>query len=147
MKVILLDNVDRLGKRGEVITVKEGYARNYLIPHNVARPATPGNMKMLETLKKKQALEDARHLADANARAQKLAALSLTINAAAGDEEKLYGSVTSEMIAAALKSEGFDIDKKDILLDEQIKKLGVYQVSVRLHPEVKAVLRVWIVKQ
>ena len=145
--MILIQDTDRLGKMGDIVNVKDGYARNYLFPKNIAKEATPGNMKTLDSLKKKQALEDAKRLAEAKALAQKMAALSITISARAGEEEKLFGTVTTEMISDALNAEKITIDKKDIVLDEPIKKLGVYQVGVKIHPEVKASLRVWIVKE
>ena len=147
MKVILLQTVDRLGKAADVITVKEGYARNYLIPKKLAKEATAGNMKIMESLKKKQAEEDAKKLMEIKAIAEKLGALSLTIPAQAGEEEKLFGSVSNEDIAGALAIENIKIDKRDIVLEEPIKKLGAYQVTVKLHPEVKANLKVLIVKK
>ncbi|MFH0764061.1 MAG: 50S ribosomal protein L9 [Candidatus Omnitrophota bacterium] len=147
MKVILIENIDRLGNMGDIVTVKDGYARNYLIPNNKAKEASPGNMKILESLKKKKAAEDAKILAGARAIADKISSLSLTIPAEAGEEEKLFGSVSNEMIAEALAEEGISIDKRDILIDEPIKKLGVYQAAVKIIPEVKANLRVWIVKK
>ena len=147
MKVILLQTVDRLGKAGDVVTVKEGHARNFLIPKNVAKEATVNNMKMLESLKKKQAEEDAKRLAEIKALAERLEALSLTIPAQAGEEEKLFGSVSNEDIAAALAVENIKIDKRDIVLEEPIKKLGAYQAIVKLHPEVKANLKILIVKK
>lgn len=147
MKVILLETVDRLGKMGEVVAVKEGYARNYLIPKNKARPATPANMKILESLKAKQADEEKKKLEEAKALGEKISGLSLTIGAQSGEEEKLFGSVSNDAISAALAEEGIIIDKRDILLDEPIKKLGVYQATVKIHPEVKVSLRVWIVKK
>ncbi|MDD5173866.1 MAG: 50S ribosomal protein L9 [Candidatus Omnitrophota bacterium] len=147
MKVILTQTVDRLGKIGDIVNVKDGYARNYLFPKNAAKEATPGNMKILDSLKKKQVLEDAKRLDGAKALAEKIAALSITISAKAGEEEKLFGTVTTEMISAALGAEKIAVDKKDIVLDEPIKRLGVYQVGVKVHPEVKASLRVWIVKE
>ena len=147
MKVILLENIDRLGSVGEVISVKEGYARNYLIPKDKAKEATAGNMKMLEALKKKQAEEDNKRLEVVKTLADKVSNLSLTISAEAGEEEKLFGSVSSEMISEALKEEGINVDKKDIVLEEPIKKLGVYQVVVKMHPEARANLRVWVVKK
>ncbi len=147
MQVILLENIERLGKLGDIITVKKGYARNYLIPRNKAKPATPGNMKILETLKKKAALLDKARLEEVKVLSDKISTLSLTISAPAGEEEKLFGSVSNDMIADALKEEGINIDKRDIILDEPIKKLGVYQVVVKVHPEVKASLRVWVVKK
>jgi len=147
MKVILIENVDRLGNMGDIITVKDGYARNYLIPNNKAKQATPGNMKILESLKKKREAEDAKKLAEAKTMADKISSLSLTIPAEAGEEEKLFGSVSNDMIAEALAEEGIKIDKRDILIDEPIKKLGVYQATVKIIPEIKANLRVWIVKK
>ena len=147
MKVILLDTIARLGKTGDVVTVKEGFARNYLIPNKKAREATAGNMKILDSLKKKQAEEDTKKLAEVNALAEKLVSLSLTIPAQAGEEDKLFGSVSAEAIAEALSAVNITIDKRDIILEEPIKKLGLYQVTVKLHPEVKANLKVWIVKK
>jgi len=147
VKVILIENVDRLGNIGDLVNVKEGYARNYLIPKNLAKPATAGNMKILELLKKKKAEEDAKHLSEAKALAEKISNLSLTISAQAGEEEKLFGSISNDLIASSLAEEGITIDKRDILIDEPIKKLGVYQVAVKVNPEVKANLRVWIVKK
>ena len=109
--------------------------------------ATPGNIKTLESLKKKQVVEDEQKLNEAKAVAEKMASLSITISANAGEEEKLFGAVTTEMISKALEAEHISADKKDITIDEPIKKLGVYQVGVKVHPEVKASLRVWIVKE
>ena len=147
MKVILTQTVDRLGRAGDCVNVKGGYARNYLFPKNMAKDATPGNIRALESLKKKQAVEDENKLKEAKELAVKIGNISITVNAKAGEEEKLFGTVTAEMISKALEAENVSIDKKDIALDEPIKKLGVYQVSVKLHPEVRAVLKVWIVKE
>ena len=147
MKVILTQAIDKLGKAGDCVNVADGYARNYLLPKNIAKEATPGNMKNLEALKKKQAIDDENKLKEAKALADKMAALSITISAKAGEEEKLFGSVTTEMVSDALKAEKIFIDKKDIILDEPIKKLGVYQVGIKLHPEAKALLRIWVVKE
>ena len=147
MKVILVANVDKLGSMGDVITVKEGYARNYLIPKKMAKEATPGNMRSLDSLLKKKAAAEAKVLEEAKKIAEKLEALSLSIPAQAGEEEKLFGSVSSEMIAEALLVEGVSIDKRDIVLDEPIKKLGVYQVVVKIHPQVKASLKVSVVNK
>lgn len=147
MKVILTQTIDRLGKAGDCINVKDGYARNYLFPKNLAKEATQGNIKALESLKKKQAAEDESRLKEAKALAERIAGLSITISAKAGEEEKLFGAVTSDMVAKALEAERISVDKKDIVIDEPIKKLGVYQVGIKIHPEVKAALRVWIVKE
>ncbi|MCX5680383.1 MAG: 50S ribosomal protein L9 [Candidatus Omnitrophica bacterium] len=147
MKVILIENVDKLGSMGDVITVKRGYARNYLIPKKLAKEATPGNMKTLESILKKKASVEAKVLEGAKSIAERIAALSLSIPAQAGEEEKLFGSVSSEMISEALSHEGIAIDKRDIVIDEPIKKLGVYQVAVKIHPQVKASLKVWVVNK
>jgi large subunit ribosomal protein L9 len=147
MKVILTQDVDRLGKAGQVVTVKDGYARNYLIPNDKAKAATSGNMKSLDVIKKKEAAEDAKRLEAARALANRVSNISLTISVQAGEEEKLFGSVTNDAIADALKEEGVEIDRKDVMLDEPIKKLGVYQVSVKVHPDVKASVRLWVVKK
>lgn len=147
MKVILTQNVDRLGRAGDCINIKDGFARNYLLPKNMAKEATPGNIKALESLKKKQVLEDSARLSEAKALAERIQNLSITISAKAGEEEKLFGAVTVEMISKAFEAEGISIDKKDIIVDEPIKKLGVYQVGAKVHPEVKATLRIWIVKE
>jgi large subunit ribosomal protein L9 len=147
MRVILTENIEKLGKIGDVVSVKEGYGRNFLIPQNKAKPATEGNMKFLESLKKRQAAEEAAKLKEALRMADRLASLSITISMKAGEEDKLFGSVTTDMIADAVKAEGIDIDKKDIGLDEPIKKLGVYQAGIKIHPEVKASLRIWVVKE
>ncbi len=147
MKLILTQDVDKLGRAGDVINVKEGYARNFLLPNKKARPATPGNMKLLEARKKKEALEDERKAEAARALANRLSNLSLTISMEAGEEDKLFGSVTGDMISEKLKEEGVEIDKKDIVVEGEIRKLGIYQVSARIHPAVKATLKVWIVKK
>ncbi len=146
MKVILTQSIDRVGKMGDIVSVKDGYARNYLFPKKFAKEATTGNMKCIEGLKKKQALLEAAKIASAKVIADKIAALSITITVEAGEEDKLFGSVTTDMIATALEAEGVKVDKKDIILDEAIKKLGSYQVTVKIIPEVKAALKVLIAK-
>ncbi|MBU1038393.1 MAG: 50S ribosomal protein L9, partial [Candidatus Omnitrophica bacterium] len=105
MKLILMKDVDKLGHAGDIINVKEGYARNFLLPNNTARAATPGNMKLLETRKKKEALEDEKKVEAARALANRLSNLSLTISMEAGEEDKLFGSVTGDMISDRLKDE------------------------------------------
>jgi len=147
MKVILIENVDKLGSIGDVVTVKTGHARNYLIPKKLVKEATAGNLKSLESLLKKKAAVEAKVLEEANKVAEKIAALSLTIPAEAGEEEKLFGSVSSEKISEALAQEGVSVDKRDIVLDEPIKKLGAYQVTVKIHPQVKASLKVLVVNK
>jgi large subunit ribosomal protein L9 len=147
MKVILLQTIDKLGKAGEIVNVKEGYARNFLIPKKVAREATTANTHMLEAIKKKQAEEDAKKLTEMKSLAEKVASLAIEIAAQAGEEDKLFGSVSGEAIAEALAAENIKVDKRDIILEEPIKKLGSYKAIVKLHPEVKASLTISIVKK
>lgn len=147
MKIILLSDIKDLGKMGEVVNVKEGYARNYLIPKKMVKEATPGNMKTLDGILKKREAAEAKLLAEANELAGKISALSITIPAQAGEEDKLFGSISSDMISEALSGEGLKIDKRDIDTGEQIKKLGAYTVSVKVHPNVKATLKVLVIKE
>ena len=146
MKVILVKDVDRLGKAGDIVAVQEGYARNYLIPKALAKPSTTGNIKMLDAIKKKRTQEEENIMKEARVIAEKIGNLSITIPANAGEEEKLFGSISNDMISEALAAENILIDKKDISIDEPIKKLGVYNVQVKVHPDVKATLKVWVVK-
>lgn len=142
MKVILKSDVKDLGEVGGVVSVKDGFARNYLIPKNLAVEANEKNIKALEHERKK-ILEVARKVkAGAEDLAAKISSLSVTIMAKAGEEDKLFGSVTSMDIADALKGQGFDIDKKKIVLDDPIKRLGAYTVPVKIHSSVSAQLNV-----
>jgi large subunit ribosomal protein L9 len=147
MKVILIDDVETLGKKGEIKEVKRGLARNYLLPRKLAIEATPGNLKLWEqqrqALKKKE--EKAR--AEAEALAARLQAVSCTIHAKAGEEDRLFGSVTSQNISDALAKLGFEISRKDIDLDAPIKALGTYDVRIKLHPNVVANIKVNVVKE
>ena len=147
MEVILLKNVDKVGKQGDVLKVKDGYGRNYLLPRKLAVLSTPEAVKMIEVLKKKQQEELKKQKSQAEEMAAKIGALSCTIAVEAGVEDKIFGAVTGEMIRNNLRNDGLEIDKKDIIIEEPIKKLGVYSVNVKLHPEVTAVLRVWVVKK
>ena len=147
MKVILRDDVKSLGHMGEVVNVSDGYARNYLIPKNLAVEASTKNIKEFEHHKKIIG-EKAAKIKDASkATADRLAALTLTIKAKAGEEDKLFGSVTSMDIAQALAAEGFDVDKKKILIDEPIKRVGEYTVQVKLHADVAAPVNVHVVPE
>jgi large subunit ribosomal protein L9 len=147
MEVILNRDVEKLGKSGSVVRVKEGYARNFLIPNGLAVPLTPQNLKRLEQEKQKRALELEKSRRLAEALRDKLSGLSLTITALSQEEEKIYGSVTAQDIISSLKDEGIEIGKECIVLDEPIKSLGIYEVPVKLHPEVVGQIKVWIVKK
>jgi len=147
MDVILRTDVDNLGKAGEVVKVKDGYGRNYLLPRGLAYQATESNRRRLDAEHAQKGRKQAAEVADARAVAERLGAVSLTFTMKAGDGDKLFGSVTAADLAERLKAEGFALDKKQIELAEPLKALGVYKVPVRLHHEVKPEVRVWVVKE
>jgi len=147
MDVILRQDVDNLGSAGAVVTVKDGYARNFLLPRGLAYQATAGNRKRLEAEHASRAKRHAVEVTDMQALAAKLEPLSLTFTMKAGEGDKLFGSVTAADIAEQLKAQGFTIEKKQVELHEPLKALGVYKVPVRLHPEVKPEVRVWVVRE
>ena len=147
MEIILRQAVENLGKPGDVVKVKSGYARNYLLPHGLAYEATPGNLKRIQQERDRlDAAENERRSA-AQAIAEKLEQVSLTFSARVGEEGKLFGSVTAADIAEQLAAQGFQIERRLIDLHEPIKALGVYRVPVRLHADVKPEIRVWVIKQ
>lgn len=145
LKVILKENIDKLGKIGDVIRVSEGYARNFLLPRNLVIIADETNVKAMDHHKHAMERKKARATKDAQGLASKLEGYSCTISRKVGDQEKLFGSVTPADIAQVLQKEGHGVDRKQIHLDEPIKQLGVYTVPVRLHPDVTAQLKVWVV--
>ena len=147
MEIILLEDIKNLGKEGEAVKVRDGYARNFLIPKKIAALYTPGAVKTLEAKRKKELIRAEKEKKAARAVAERISKLSLTVTAEAGVNDTLFGSVTAETISNALRQEGIHIDKKSIILEEPIRRLGVYNVEVKLHPEVKETLRVWVVKK
>ncbi len=147
MDVILLVDVDKLGKAGDVIKVKDGYARNLLIPQEKAILCTKGNRKIVEEQKRLVSRRKEKELKSITQLAEKISSISCTIRVQAGEEDKLFGSVTNADIQEALAQEGINLDKRKIKLEEPIKKIGIYTVEVELHPEVKSSLKVWIVKE
>ncbi|MFB0527658.1 MAG: 50S ribosomal protein L9 [bacterium] len=147
MKVILCQTVKGLGERGDVILVSDGYGRNYLIPRHLAWEANEKNIHRLKEEKRKEQEKDEKILRSAITFAAKLDKISCTITVKTGESEKIFGAVTSSDIGEALRSQGIDVDKKDILLDEPIKELGVYTVKVRVHPKVTGKVKVWVVKE
>jgi len=147
MEVILNQDVEKLGKNGTVVEVKDGFARNFLIPNNLAVPLTSANLKRVEEKKQRKAAELGKIKKEAEELKMRLEALSLTIPVLTHEEDKLYASITAENIAGALKEEGLDIDKNSLELPEQIKSLGIYEIPVKLHPEIIAKVKVWIVKK
>jgi len=142
MEVILFENVKGLGRQGDKVKVSEGYFRNYLKPRGLAEEATPANLKRFEKMKQKQLELAAEKLSEARELAKRIQDLVVVVKAKAGDSDRLFGSVTAQDIASALEQQGYLIDKKHIELEEPLKKLGDYQVHLRLHPEVKAKVKV-----
>ena len=147
MKVILLDDVAKVGRRGEVRDVSDGYARNFLIPKKLALTATAGNLKNLDHIKRQQEAKAGRIRGDADGLRQRIETLVYEERRQASDEGKLFGSVTSQDIADFLGRHGLKIERRRIHLDDPIKALGETTVAVRLHPEVTAQLRVNVVRE
>ena len=146
MEVILIKDVEKIGKAHSVVKVKEGFARNFLFPHNLAKLATAGSIQQLEKDKQVKSAQYAKVKEESEELKKRLSALSLTISVLTQGEE-LYGSISSHDIATALKDEGFSIDKNTIDLAEPIKSLGIYELPVKLHPEVVATVKLWVVRK
>ncbi len=147
MKIILREDYQNLGKSGEIVKVKPGFARNYLIPKKIAYPAKPNYVRMLEEEKRQKFQRQRKEKKIAEALAEKLSSVSVTISVSVGEEDKMFGSVTTQDIGNALKEQGYDIDRRKIVLDEPIKALGIYSVPIKLFPEVEANVKVWVVKE
>ena len=147
MKVILLKDIEALGSAGEVVEVKNGYGRNFLIPRNEALVATAANMAQFESRRKQQETLAERDRRAAEALAKKLETESITAQVKVGEEDRLFGSVTAQNIAELLDEKGYEIDRRAIHLEDSIRELGVYNVEVRLHPEVAAAIKLWVVKE
>ncbi len=147
MKVILTKDITALGNLGAVVDVAKGYARNYLIPQGLALEATKGALAQMEQKKSKYAQVRAQEQQAAQVWATQLEGVTVTIAQRVGEEERLYGSVTRAMIAEALAAKGFELDRKQLELEEPIKKLGTYEIPVRLAPEVKAAITVEVVAE
>ena len=146
IRVVLQQDVDNLGSGGEVVQVRPGYARNYLIPRGLAMPATKGNLARVEDLRRQAAARAAEALDAANQLKAKLEGTSVKLERAVGEEAKMYGSVTAKDIEEAYAAQGLKIDRRKILLGDPIKELGLSEVKVRLHHDVTATLRVEVVK-
>ena len=147
MEVILREHVDNLGKRGEIVKVADGFARNYLLPRKLALPATEGNRKHVERERKIMETREAEEKASAEAISSRLSTVDITIARRVGDTEQLYGSVTSADIVDFLKSKGFDVDRRKLILPEPLKSLGEFDVPLKLHREVTVPLKVKVVKE
>jgi large subunit ribosomal protein L9 len=147
MKIILKKDHPGLGNIGDVLSVKNGFARNFLIPQGIAVSATLKNTRILEEEQKLIARRGQKDKRQAELVAQELEKISITATVAVGEEDRVFGSVTSQTIAELLLKKGYEVDKRKIILDEPIKALGVYTVPIKLHSEVEAKIRVWVVKE
>lgn len=146
-EVILRQKVKKLGNQGDTIRVKTGYARNYLIPQGLAVVATPGNLQMIKTQKQQAEIHQKKALDDARRMSKKLKKLSLTASVQVGEEDRIFGSVTAMTISNLLKEQGYKIEKKDILLDEPIKALGLYSVPVKLQGDIQVEVKIYVIKE
>jgi len=147
MKVILRQDYSQLGKIGDVVEVKLGFARNFLIPRKIAYEATESSLRMLEEEKKQNERRTAKEQKTAQGVSDQLAKTSVTIKMKVGEDDKLFGSVTSQMIAESLVEKGVTLDKRMIALEEPIKALGIYDVPVRLAAGVSGIVKVWVVRE
>ena len=146
MKVILRSDVMDLGTAGDLVNVKDGYARNYLVPRNLAVAASKASIRALEHERRQIALRERKRLGELEKLAQKIRGTSVTVSKEVGENDRLFGSVTSMDLHRALEGEGIKLDRRLIQLDEPIKSIGVFEVMIRLHRQVEAKLKVWVVK-
>jgi len=147
MDLILREDVDKLGSRGQLVKVAPGYARNFLLPKRLAVPATEANKKIIEQERQGHLRREAKEVADAGDLAKMMADLSVTIAQKAGENDQLFGSVTSKDIVEALEKQGYTIDRRKIALEEPIKTLGDFKIPVRLHREVTTEITVHVIKE
>ncbi len=147
MKIILVDDIERVGKRGEVVEVARGYAQNYLIPKNLAVPATPGNLKVWEQRHNAILKKEAKEKGEAQSLVAELEREPIVVRAKAGEKGRLFGSITvSNIVEEILQSKNLKIDKRKVILEENIKELGNYTIAIKLHPEVEAKIQVQVVE-
>lgn len=147
MKIILKKDIATLGKTGEIVDVKPGYARNYLIPKGFAVSATGSNLKIYEQERKTRERRMEEEKQKAQVLADKLNTVSVTATVQVGEEDKVFGAITNQNIAELLNEKGFEIDRKKIVLEEPLKDLGVYNVPIKLYQDVEATIKVWIVRE
>lgn len=147
MKIILREDYEQLGKAGDIVEVRRGFANNYLIPKGIAYIAKDGNIRRVQEELKQKAQRSNKEKAAAEQLAKKLEEVSVTLAVSVGEGDKMFGSVTNQDIADNLAQQGYDIDRKKIVLEEPIKQLGIYSIPVKLHPEVEAQVKVWVVKE
>lgn len=147
MKVILREDMENLGKCGEIVDVAAGYGRNFLIARNLAVPATRGNVKAIDEIKKQKEMRDRKHMKEAERVKARIEKASIMAEVNVGEEDKVFGSVTASMISELLAKEGITVDRRNIILEEPIKSLGVFTVPVKIASDVVASLKLWVVKK
>ena len=147
MNIILMENVEKLGQVGDVVKVKDGYARNYLLPRQLGVPATAGNVKRIEKEKTKRLAVYEAEKKEAEQKAELLSKVSLTVAVEVNDQEKLYGAVPESDIIDAFHKEGQHIDRKSLVLEKPVDDLGIFEIGVKLHPQVIAKIRLWVTKK
>ena len=147
MKVILKQKIDKIGDVGDMVRVKDGYARNYLMPRGLVVEATPGNVKEVEELKNQIVARDKKTTVHHSEVGEQLSKLKLSVPVKVGEDDRLFGAVTAITISELLQEQGFDVDRKAIQVDEPIKSLGVHNVSIKLHTDVEAEIKVYVIKE
>ncbi|MBI4169953.1 MAG: 50S ribosomal protein L9 [Acidobacteria bacterium] len=147
MRVVLKEDIDKLGRRGAIVKVADGYARNFLLPKGKALLATDGNLKTIDRERRRYVVRVAKEKEEMENLARRIGAVSCTLVRKVGEHDVLYGSVTAADIAEYLEREGIAVDKRRIQIGEPIKSLGIYSVPIKLHPEVRAEVKVWVVKE
>lgn len=146
MKVLLRKDYESLGQTGDVVDVKPGFARNYLIPQQIVLPLTKSNKNIFEEEQKRVVMQTRREQVDSEEMAKKLEKVSVTATVTVGEDDRIFGTVTNQNISDLLREKGFEIDKKIISLDEPVKALGIYPVTIKLHQNVESKIKLWVVK-
>jgi large subunit ribosomal protein L9 len=147
MKIILLKEVEGLGKRGEIVQVADGYGRNYLLPNGFALTETPGNRKRVKEEERTKSAKKVKDKKDAEKLKEVLEKISLTTAVQVGEGDRLFGTVTPEDISSLLEKEGISIEKRKIHLTEPIKELGVYSIPIKLHTDIEGIVKLWVVRE
>ncbi len=147
MEIILSKTIDKLGRVGDVVKVKDGYARNYLLPHQLGVPATPGNVRKIAQLKAKEEALYQERKKDAQALADRVSKVSITIAVEVNDLEKLYGAVNETDILKGLEQEGYSFERNQLIIEKPVEELGIFEIGINLHPEVKGKFRLWVTKK
>ena len=147
MRVILRENVPDLGKAGDTVEVKNGYGRNFLIPRNLAIPATKANLRAIGEIEKQNQIRERKKRREAERLKEKIEKLSLTSEVLVGEEDKIFGSVTAQNVVDLLAEQGIIIEKRNVLLEEPIKSLGVYTVPIKIEKDVVANVKLWVIRK